>query len=207
MSQGKITLCAQLERVHLRFLGVPDNKKLSDIMAKLLPSILSIYLEWDLVNEPMNLEQPKIKGIENIINHLMLKTANSRGDVKVPFQKLIAIFSSDAYLSFTNVAIKAHAKNRIFDFIFAQYAYLEADNLAGDMENIFIPVMAALSNLNDSSHEKCALLSMWLHRLVHYYKLKQLPAFLILLTDYLKDKADLKTEIFSCFFNFVICFQ
>lgn len=155
----------------------------------------------------MNPEQPKIKGIENIVNHLMQKTANSRGEVKVPFQKLIAIFSSDMYLRFTNVAIKAHAKNRIFDFIFAQYAYLEADNLAGDMENIFIPVMTALSNLNDSSHEKCTLLSMWLHRLVHYYKLKQLPAFLILLTDYLKDKADLKAEVFSCFFNFVICFQ
>jgi hypothetical protein len=75
------------------------------------------------------------------------------------------------------------------------------------MDNIFIPVMTALSNLNDSSHEKCALLSMWLHRLVHYYKLKQLPAFLILLTDYLKDKPDLKAEVFSCLFNFVICFQ
>jgi hypothetical protein len=71
MSQGKITLCAELERVHLRFLRVPDNKKLSDIMAKLLPNILSIYFEWDLVNEAMNPEQPKIKGIENIVNHLM----------------------------------------------------------------------------------------------------------------------------------------
>jgi hypothetical protein len=54
-------------------------------MAKLLPNILSIYFEWDLVNEAMNPEQPKIKAIENIVQHLMQKTTNSRGEVKVPF--------------------------------------------------------------------------------------------------------------------------
>ena len=37
---SKITTCAELERVHLRFLKVPDNKKLSEILSKLLPSII-----------------------------------------------------------------------------------------------------------------------------------------------------------------------
>ena len=119
MSQQKITLCAELERVHLRFLKVPDNKKLSDILNKLLPNILMIYLEPDLENEAMSLENPKIKALEEIVNHLMQKVANSKGEVKVPFAKLLAIFSSDAYLRFTNGNIKAHAKNKIFDFIFA----------------------------------------------------------------------------------------
>jgi hypothetical protein len=47
---NKITLASELERTHLRFLKVPDNKKLSAILDKLLPSILSIYFEDDLEN-------------------------------------------------------------------------------------------------------------------------------------------------------------
>ena len=48
--QPKITTIAELERTHLRFLKVQDHKKLSDILAKLLPSILLIYFEQDLEN-------------------------------------------------------------------------------------------------------------------------------------------------------------
>ena len=51
----------------------------------------------------MSQEHPKIKHIEEIITHLLMKVTNSKGEVKVPFAKLIQIFSSDAYLSFTNL--------------------------------------------------------------------------------------------------------
>ena len=44
----KLTTCEELERTHLRFLKVTDNKKLSTIMDKLLPTILSVYFEQDL---------------------------------------------------------------------------------------------------------------------------------------------------------------
>lgn len=98
----KITLCSELERVHLRFLKVPNAAKLSDILAKLLPNILMIYFEPDMENEAMSLDQPKIKAIEEIVNHLMMKVTNSKGEVKIPFCKLIEIFSSDVYLNFAN---------------------------------------------------------------------------------------------------------
>ena len=62
----KITTCAELERVHLRFLKVPDNLKLSEILTKLLPSILSIYFEPDFHNLAASslLESPKMKALE-----------------------------------------------------------------------------------------------------------------------------------------------
>lgn len=56
-----------------------------------------------------------------------MKVANAKGEVKIPFPKLIEIFSSKAYTDFGNAHIKAHGKNRIFDFIFAAYQYLEKD--------------------------------------------------------------------------------
>ena len=76
----KITTCAELERVHLRFLKVPDNLKLSEILSKLLPSILSIYFEPDFHNLAASslLESPKMKALEEVINHLITKTNNSK---------------------------------------------------------------------------------------------------------------------------------
>ena len=57
---SKITTTAELERVHHRFLKVPDNQKLSDILGKLLPNILKIYFENDLINVAMSQEVPKL---------------------------------------------------------------------------------------------------------------------------------------------------
>ena len=37
----------------------------------------------------MSQEHPKIKHIEEIITHLLMKVTNSKGEVKVPFAKLI----------------------------------------------------------------------------------------------------------------------
>ena len=205
MSQ-KITLCSELERVHLRFLKVPTAQKLSDILAKLLPNILMIFLEPDMENIAMSLDQPKIKALEEIVNHLMMKVTNSKGEVKIPFLKLIEFFNSDIYLNFANQNVKAHAKNRIFDFIFASYAYLNK-NVETDMTTLFIPILNSLRRLDDNSQEKATLLDMWIHRLIHYYKSKQMPRLLELLNSHLKDNQALKNELLSCFFNFVVSFQ
>jgi len=126
---SKLTTSAELERIHLRFLKVPDNKKLSDILAKLLPNILCIYFESDFANLAVeNLkENAKFKALEEITSHLMMKTTNSKGEVKIPFAKLIDILHGDAYLSFSNQHVKTHGKNRIFDFVFAQYGHMPLD--------------------------------------------------------------------------------
>ena len=63
------TSIEELERVHLRFIKVQDELKLTDILSKILPkyliilltspySMLFIFLEPDLNNAP--LDHPKI---------------------------------------------------------------------------------------------------------------------------------------------------
>ena len=152
MTQIKLTASEELERIHLRFLKVPDNKKLSEILGKLLPGILSIYFEADLENLAVESlkDNKKFKALEEVVNHLMMKTTNSKGEVKIPFSKLIDILHGDQFLSFSNPHVKAHGKNRIFDFVFAQYGYLEKD-LSLDMENIFVPILKTLPKLDDNS--------------------------------------------------------
>lgn len=98
----KLTTKEELERVHLRFLKVPDNQRLAGIMTKLLPSILQIYFESDFENlSPEAFQQsPKLKALEEVVSHLLLKTNNSKGEVRVPFDSLLNIFHSQRYLSF-----------------------------------------------------------------------------------------------------------
>ena len=48
----------------------------------------------------MSQENPKIKALEEIVNHLVMKVMNSKGEVKIPFAKLIDIFDSDVYFHF-----------------------------------------------------------------------------------------------------------
>ena len=131
--------------------------------------------------------------------------AYSKGEVKIPFLKLIEIFSWDVYSNFANQNVKAHGKNRIFDFIFASYAYLDK-NIETDMTTLFIPIMKSWLKLNDNSQEKSTLLDMWIHRLIHYFKSMQMPRFLELLNSHLKDDQALKNEMLSCMFNFVVTF-
>ena len=45
---SKITTKDELERTHLRFLKVQDNKKLSEILNKLLPNMVAVHFESDL---------------------------------------------------------------------------------------------------------------------------------------------------------------
>jgi uncharacterized protein (DUF608 family) len=116
----------------------------------------------------MSQEHPKIKHIEEIITHLLMKVTNSKGEVKVPFAKLIQIFSSDAYLSFTNQSVKNHGRSRVLDFIFAYYAYLPK-SLEQDTKEIFGPVIKSLGRLTDSSQEKNCILVLMIYRMRLYH--------------------------------------
>jgi hypothetical protein len=91
-----------------------------------------------------------LKGLEEIITHLMMKTSNGKGEVKIPFAKLIGIFLSDAYKNFKNASVKAYGKDKIFDFIFAAYQHQEL-NLDEDIASIFVPILNALPGLEDNS--------------------------------------------------------
>jgi hypothetical protein len=159
----------------MRFLKVPDNAKLSTILDKLLPNILAIYFEPDFNNLPAHgaLENAKLKALEEVVSHLMMKVSNSKGEVTVPLTKLIRIFHGDAYVGFENSNIKAHARNKIFDFIFAQYGHLSLE-IGPDMNAIFLPILNALSLLDDNSQEKAVLMVMFMYRLRSYLKAKEL---------------------------------
>ena len=91
-----------------------------------------------------------MKALEETVSHLMSKVTNSKGGVKIPLAKLIEIFHSDNYLSFTNLHVKSHGKNRIFDFIFASYKYIPRE-LESDMVNLFVPIMRTLGKLSDQT--------------------------------------------------------
>jgi hypothetical protein len=99
-TQHKITTIDELERVHLRFIKVNDNKRLTDILGKILSSMLLVYLEADMTNiGPADLEggHPKIKALEDILNHLTSRVKNSQGAVMPPVVNLLKIFVSPAF--------------------------------------------------------------------------------------------------------------
>jgi hypothetical protein len=163
----------------------------------------------------MSGESPKIKAIEECISHLLMKVTNSKGEVKVPFAKLIAIFSSDIYLGFQNAAVKNHGRSRILDFIFAYFAYLPK-NIESDTIEIFDPVVRSLSKLADSSQEKNCLLVLMVYRMKAYHSdyksLKSiapsLKAIFESMTPSLPEGQEdpNKLELLSCLYNFV-CIQ
>lgn len=161
----------------MRFLKVPDAKKLSDILHKLLPNILKIYLENDLHNLGGGglPEHPKIKTLDELTGHLLMKVTNAKGDVKIPFSRLIDIFHSDEYSLCPNVQVKQHLMNRLFDFVFAAYGHLPAE-LDHDFPTIFVPILKSLPKLDIVSHEKATLLDMMLHRMLGYFRRKEMKA-------------------------------
>lgn len=96
-----------------------DDKKLSEILNKLLPNILSVYFEPDFENLVAFQDNAKFKPLEEIMDHLLMRVSNSKGAVKVPMGKLLDLFSSAQYAAFRNHNMKSHANGRIFEFIFA----------------------------------------------------------------------------------------
>ena len=166
---SKITTKEELERTHLRFLKVHDNKKMSEILAKLLPNIVSIYFESDLegVAMPVGNDNPKLKALEEIMEHLKTRVSNSKGEVKVPLPRLIDVFSSAAFNQFQNRQLRQRASARIFEFIMKAYAHLPLD-LQSDSQNLFAPVIKSLGTLHDEAPEKSTLLVLLLHKSIAY---------------------------------------
>jgi hypothetical protein len=160
----------------------------------------------------MSIESPKIKAIEECISHLLMKVTNSKGEVKVPFAKLIAIFSSDLYLGFQNAAVKNHGRSRILDFIFAYFAYLPK-NIESDTLEIFDPVVRSLKKLADTSQEKNCLLVLMVYRMKAYHNeyksLKSiapsLKSIFLTMSPNLPEGQDdpNKLELLSCLYNYV----
>jgi len=53
-----------------------------------------VYFEEDFENVVASSDNVKLKALEEIVTHLMMRAQNSKGQVKVPLSKLIDIFSS-----------------------------------------------------------------------------------------------------------------
>ena len=94
--QTTITTIEEIERVNLRFMRVADDGKLSAVLDKILPSLVAIYSETDLVNA--KIDHPKVLKLDELMDHLVTRVENSRGTVFVPVAKLIKLYASPDYI-------------------------------------------------------------------------------------------------------------
>ena len=58
-----ITTVEELDRVHLRFIKVKDDARLTTILEKILPKMLVVYLESDMINVIPSNENAKLKAL------------------------------------------------------------------------------------------------------------------------------------------------
>ncbi len=99
------------------------------------------------------LDHPKIKAIEQILHHLMMRTKNSK-QVNPPWPLLVDIFNQEPYLAiFQNSNVKMHAANRIYEFIFESF-----DRITPDADEALIHVLLQ-TQANDKLRysDKCRL--------------------------------------------------
>lgn len=76
-------------------------------------------MEPDMANA--GLDHAKVKALEQILGHLMMRVKNSKAVVP-PWALLIDIFNQPLFLTeFTNVHIKRHVTQRILDFLFESF--------------------------------------------------------------------------------------
>ena len=74
-----------------------------------------VFLESDLLNADM--ENAKIKQLEEIMSHLAHRVKNSKGTVKAPAVQLLDILNQDKYATFQNQQVKRHVTERIHQFL------------------------------------------------------------------------------------------
>lgn len=124
------------------------------------------------------------------------------------------------YLDCHYMPAKMMGKNRIFDFIFSQYGYLPL-NLADDIPNLFVPILKSLPLLSMTTHEKCMLIVIFMHRANLYHRKKELKSLLKALTEVFttgelkednqpaesKRTNSLALELLNCCHVFVLTFQ
>ena len=74
-----------------------------------------VFLESDLENA--NMENPKIKQLEEIMSHLTHRVENTKGNVTAPAVKLLDILNQESYANFQNQTVKRHVTERIHQFL------------------------------------------------------------------------------------------
>ena len=78
-------------------------------------SLMVVFLESDLENA--NMENPKIKQLEEIMSHLTHRVENTKGNVTAPAVKLLDILNQESYANFQNQTVKRHVTERIHQFL------------------------------------------------------------------------------------------
>jgi hypothetical protein len=81
-------------------------------------------MESDMANAPLT--DPKVKAVEEIMNHLIMRVKNSK-QVIIPHASLIGIFISERYNSFENQITKRYVSDLIFNFIFESFDRVPSD--------------------------------------------------------------------------------
>lgn len=114
MINQPLTTIEEIERVTLRFMRVSDDGKLSGVLEKILPSLLTIYCEQDLENAAA--DNPKLAALTKLMDHLITRVENSRGKVLVPAAKIVSILSFPEYLR-PGYTLKRNLTQRITAFV------------------------------------------------------------------------------------------
>jgi len=83
--------------------------------------------------------------------------------------------------------MRSHAKNRIFDFVFAQYPFYLGQGISEICTDILKPIIRALPLLDDDSHEKCTLLILMLHNITRFTAKKEMQVVVEALQKVLKE--------------------
>jgi hypothetical protein len=83
--------------IKVRFIKVKDDARLSTILEKILPKMLVVYLEPDMVNVVPSNDHPKLKALNELIEHLMNRVANSNAKVMPPVVEILQIFNSPQF--------------------------------------------------------------------------------------------------------------
>ena len=115
---------------------VSDDGKLSQILQKILPSLILIFVEQDLINATM--EDLKVKALEELMTQLTNRMENARGGISTPTQQLIALLHNPDFLNFGNQLMRRVMTERIHKYISAtlDFSVTKIENASGFLEEI-----------------------------------------------------------------------
>jgi len=115
---------------------VSDDGKLSQILQKILPSLILIYVEQDLINATM--EDPKVKALEELMSQLTNRMENARGGISTPTQQLVALLRNPDFLSFGNQLMRRVMTERVHRYISAKldFSVKKIEDAAGFLGEI-----------------------------------------------------------------------
>ena len=162
---------AELSRIYLRFINVTDEKQLTGILSKILPSLVLVYLEADMVNVNIG-TSPKVKQLDEIMQHLTTRVTFSKGAIKPPVSQLLNIINCETFNTFENQLVRTKVFTVIFGFI---QAYSMTETVQEEDSQVFQITLEALKSDNLPMHHKCRLFVLCLHRMMQGYLNKKHP--------------------------------